>query len=311
MQFVSAEDVERALPFGELVKALRAAFQAEITVPLRHHHTIPVGQDPDATLLLMPAWRQGGAIGVKQVTVFPGNAAKGLPAVNGVYFLVDGETGEPRAVLDGASLTLRRTAAASALAADYLARKDTRRMVMVGAGKLAPNLIRAHVSVRSIEEVQIWNRNPGRAEELAARMQDEPFTVTATDDLEAAVRQADLISCATISTDPLIKGEWLSPGAHLDLVGGFTPLMREADDEALRRAHVFVDTFGGALKEAGDIVDPLERGVISRQDVLADLFALTSDAHGGRGCDDEITLCKLVGTALEDLAAAEMVMDRL
>ncbi len=311
MRLVTADEVNRALAYGDLVEALRDAFRSDIEVPLRHHHTIPGTDGSDATLLLMPAWRRGGAIGVKQVTVFPGNAEKGLPAVNGVYFLVDGGTGEPRAVIDGAALTLRRTAAASALAADYLARHGASRLLMVGAGKLAPGLIRAHATVRPITEVRIWNRTAANAERLADDLADEAFSVVATDDLEAAAGWADVISCATIAREPLIHGAWLQPGCHLDLVGGFTPAMREANDEAVTRTRLFVDTFEGGLKEAGDIVDPLRRGVIRREDVLADLFGLTAGRHPGRCSDDEITLCKLVGTALDDLAAAELLMARL
>ena len=261
-------------------------------------------------LLLMPAWTRDGSdhgfLGVKVVNVFPGNAARGLPSVQGAYLLMRGDTGEPLAVIDGKALTLWRTAAASALAASYLAREDSRRLVMVGAGALAPFLINAHASVRPIAEVSIWNHNAARAEALAEELSGGDFSVRATSDLKAAVRLADIVSCATLSSDPLVWGAWLKPGAHVDLVGAFTPKMRESDDEAVRRARVYVDTRAGALKEAGDIVQPLAARVIEESDIVGDLADLCRNKVGGRASVDEITLFKSVGTALEDLAAAAL-----
>jgi ornithine cyclodeaminase len=262
-------------------------------------------------LLLMPAWRAGAqpVMGTKIVSVFPGNGARHLPAVYGSYVLADGATGQPLAIMDGTALTVWRTAAASALAAGYLARRDAGRLLMVGAGALAPHLIRAHCTARPIRHVSIWNRSPARAEALADGLKGAlpGVTLTVALDLEAAARKADIVSCATIASQPVIAGAWLQPGAHLDLVGGFTPAMREADDEAVQRASLFVDTFTGGLKEAGDIVDPIRRGVISEEDVKADLAGLCRGHHPGRQNGDEITLFKSVGTALEDLAAAELV----
>ena len=175
---------------------------------------------------------------------------------------------------------------------------------MVGAGALAPYLIEAHASVRPIDEVLVWNRNPSRAEELAGKLAGRTYSVAAARDLEAAVRAADLVSCATLSAEPLVKGAWLKPGVHLDLVGGYTPSMRECDDDAVKRAHVFVDTRSGALHEAGDIVQPLEAGVIRESDIRGDLFDLCRGKVEGRKSEEEITLFKSVGTAIEDLAAA-------
>jgi ornithine cyclodeaminase len=178
---------------------------------------------------------------------------------------------------------------------------------MVGAGALAPFLIRAHAAVRHIKRVALWNRNKASAERLAATLRDEPFTVTVTSDLPAAVEEADIVSCATLTSEPLIDGIWLKTGAHLDLVGGFRPSMREANDAAVTRATLFCDTRAGATKEAGDLADPLARGVIQPSDIAADLFDLTRGTHPGRSSADEITLFKSVGTALEDLAAAMLV----
>ncbi len=303
-----AAQVRAATAWPELVEALREAFREGCVLPPRHHHGFDVPGEREATLLLMPAWREGATLGVKVVNIVPGNDARGLPAVSGVYLLFSAVTGQPLALIDGTELTARRTAAASALAADFLARKDARRMVMVGTGRLAPELVAAHASVRPIREVMVWGRNLAKVEALAARLSGElGLKVTASAELEPAVRSADLVSCATTSAEPLVQGAWLAAGTHLDLVGGFTPAMREADDEAVRRSRVWVDTLDGATREAGDIVQPLASGVLARDAVLGDLFGLCRGEVQGRAAPEEITLFKSVGTALEDLAAATLV----
>jgi len=311
MRVISAEDLARILTFPLLIEALRDAFASDVEVPVRHHHSIERPGEPPAMLLLMPAWQKGGSeggfLGVKAVSVYPGNAKRGLPSVSGTYLLMRGDTGEPLAAIDGQALTLWRTAAASALAASYLAREDAHRLVMAGAGALAPYLIEAHASVRPIAEVLIWNHNFARAEALAATLSGRACTVRSTKDIELAVRNADVVSCATLSNDPVVKGAWLKPGAHLDLVGAFTAKMRESDDEAARRATIYVDTRAGAMKEAGDIVQPLAAGIIERSDIAGDLFDLCRGTVVGRTSADEITLFKSVGTALEDLAAAALL----
>ena len=324
MQIISATEIADALTPGLLADALRDGFRTDIDTPLRHHHTIDRTGGEAATLLLMPAWHgrghaettgAAGYIGVKIVSVFPLNAARNLSTVSGSYVLLSGETGQPLALLDGRSLTLWRTAAASGLAAGYLARQDAARLVMVGAGALAPYLIRAHAEARPIAEVAIWNRDPAKAEALAAAMDGDvdgrPIRVRAARDLEAAIGEADVVSAATLSAEPLIRGAWLRPGVHVDLVGGFTPAMREADDEAIRRAAVFVDTRAGACHEAGDIVQPLQSGVLQPDAIRADLFELCRGLKPGRDRADEITLFKSVGTAIEDLVAATLVYERL
>jgi ornithine cyclodeaminase len=245
-------------------------------------------------------------LGCKVVTVFPDNGKANLPAVYGQYLLMSAETGEPLALIEGRTLTAWRTACASALAARYLAREDASHLMIVGAGALAPHLVRAHAAVRPIKRVTIWNRTNANAVKLGFQLAGEGFVADVTDDL-AEVASADIVSCATLAAEPLVRGEWLRPGTHLDLVGGFTPKMREADDEAMRRARVYVDTRGGAMKEAGDIVDPLARGVIADSDIKGDLFGLCRGEEKGRGSVDEITLFKSVGTAIEDLAAAMLV----
>jgi ornithine cyclodeaminase len=308
VRIVSAEEIDRVLTHPALIDALAEASRSDVTVPVRHHHTIPQ-PGSDATLLLMPAWTTSGErfLGCKAVTVFPGNAVRGAPSVRGVYLLMSGETGEPLAAMDGRALTAWRTACASALAARYLAREDASHLLMVGAGALAPHLIRAHRAVRPITRVTLWNRTRGRAVQTAFALAASGIEIDVTDDLEAAVREADIVSCATLSTTPLIRGAWLKKGTHVDLVGGFTPKMREADDATIKRARVHVDTRAGAMKEAGDIVQPLRRRVITANDIQGDLFELCRGKKKGRRRDSEITLFKSVGTALEDLAAAMLV----
>lgn len=311
MRFVPAEAVDSLLDHAGLADAIEAAFDGAVTAPVRHHHRIP-RPGAEATLLLMPAWedRPGGFIGVKIATVFPDNASRGKPSVFGTYLLLDGESGAPLAAIDGVSLTLRRTAAASALASRFLSRPEASRLAIIGAGALAPHLIAAHAAVRPIDSVVIWNRTPGAAERLAAQLDRPGLSVTATDDLESAVRSAGIVSAATLSRAPLVSGAWLAPGTHVDLVGAFTPEMREADDEAIRRATVFVDTRGG-MRESGDIAGPLASGALAEDGVAGDLHDLARGTHPGRRSPDEITLFKSVGNAIEDLAAAVAVWRKL
>ena len=310
MRILSAADVEAALDWDSLVERLRRAFRRGAEVPVRHHHEIVNPGGPEGTLLLMPAWQVGWQIGIKLVTIFPENDSRGLPSVMGAYLLLDGRTGAPIALIDGPMLTVKRTAAASALASSYLSRPDCERLLMIGTGSLAPYLVLAHAAVRPICNVLIWGRTPDKAKRLAKRLERPDFRVAATDDLEAAVRGAHVISCATLSREPLVMGDWLQPGQHLDLVGAFRPDMRESDDAAVRRARVFVDTRAGALTEAGDIVQPIESGALDPADVAGDLFELTRGERAGRRFYDQITLFKSVGTALEDLAAAELAAER-
>ncbi|MBT3398979.1 MAG: ornithine cyclodeaminase family protein [Rhodospirillaceae bacterium] len=316
MQTIDPATVDALLDVPSLVAALHAAFRDGAVTPVRHHHNIPMGTRDDATLLLMPAWDSEVPprhIGVKTVTVHPDNPAQSThqPSVQGVYLLLDGQTGVPRALIDGPALTARRTAAASALASRFLSRPESQRLVMIGTGRLVPDLIVAHCAERPIDHVSVWGRNQANTEKLVHRMFDLGFPVEACTDLEAAVTNADIVSCATTSRTPVFDGAWLTPGTHVDLVGGFRPDMREADDTAIGRARIFVDTRAGAMSEAGDIVQPMESGLITADDIIAELSELCRDEHVGRASVGEITLFKSVGTALEDLAAAELLIDRV
>jgi ornithine cyclodeaminase/alanine dehydrogenase-like protein (mu-crystallin family) len=308
VKILNEQETRRATPFPALIDAIAAMFVSGCEMPLRHHHSVAMPAEPDATLLLMPAWQAGGYIGVKIATVFPGNSGRGEPAINGSYMLFSARDGKPVALIDGAELTARRTAAASALAARYLAREDASHLVMAGTGRLALNLIAAHATVRPIRNVTIWGRDPEKAAKVAAGAAALGFNASHADDLSRALRHADIVSCATLAAAPLVLGEWLRPGIHVDLVGAFKPDMRESDDEAIRKASVFVDTMAGATTEAGDIVQALNSGALERSAIRADLAQLCRGEHTGRSCAAEITLFKSVGAALEDLAGAVLAI---
>ena len=310
MRVFSAEETRDMLPFSALIAALREMFRIGAAAPLRHHHTIRLDGQPDATLLLMPAWNPEGLGGVKVVNVNPGNADMGMPALSSSYLLFDARTGRHLAMLDGGEITNRRTAAASALAASYLARADASRLLVVGAGRVANNLADAFRAVRPIEDVAVWDIDAGLAERLAGRLKGAGFRAEVAVDLEASVAAADIISCATLAIDPLIAGAWLRPGQHLDLIGSFRPHMREADDDAVSRARVYIDT-EGALKESGDLIGPLRSGVLTEEGIAGDLFGLCRGTAPGRSGEEEITLFKATGTALSDLAAATLAYTNL
>jgi ornithine cyclodeaminase/alanine dehydrogenase-like protein (mu-crystallin family) len=310
MLVFDAEATRRALPHPALIEALRARFSAGCEVPPRHVHAL-AGADgqPAGTTLIMPAWVPGGRLGIKTVNVFPGNAALGLPALHATYALFDAATGVPLAQLDGSEITTRRTVAASALAASYLARDDAATLLVVGTGRLAREVPAAMRVVRpGLQRVRIWGRRPDQARALARDWGTRGIDAEPVDELEPAVREADIVSCVTLATAPLVRGDWLAAGAHLDLVGGFTPQMRECDGEAVRRARVWIDT-GEALAKAGDLLQAQAEAAFDPASTQGTLADLCSGRCGGRRSVAEVTLFKSVGTALEDLAAAELAFD--
>ena len=305
MKILSAVDVARLAPYRDIVEALREGFRAGIATPVRHHHEI----SPVSTLLLMPAWSKAWT-GLKTVVVKTDNAALGFPTVQASYLLIENASGATVAMLDGTEITRRRTAAASALAADYLAVRDASTMTLVGAGALGSHFVRAHASVRPIKRVFVFNRTFAKSEALAAEFSKEGFEARAVTDLEAAVRQSDIITCVTTSTAPIVKGVWLKPGAHVDLAGAFKPSMRETDGDVVARSSVYVDTRDGALAEAGDLIQARDEGKFDFADIKGDLFDLCRDKVQGRTSPEEITLFKSAGTAIEDLATAIMVYQK-
>lgn len=310
MQVLDLEATRAALPWPDLIDAIEAMFRSGCTMPLRHHHDVEVPGEANATFLMMPAWVPGRYIGVKVLSVFPDNHLRALPAIFGTYLLSSGKTGEMLMAVEGGELTARRTAATSALAAKYLARPDSRELLVVGTGRLSLNLIQAHASVLPLTRFRIWGRRTEAAEATVAEAQALGYDARAATDLETAVRSADVVSCCTLSSEPLVRGAWLKAGAHLDLIGAFKPTMRESDDEAARRAEIHVDTYEGALHEGGDIVQPLETEMIGRTDIRSELAELVRGERKGRTSPEAITLFKSVGAALEDLAGAILAYER-
>lgn len=308
MIVIDQASTQALMPFEALVPALRSAFQADITVPLRHNHTMQCG-DEQGIILIMPAWDAKQYMGIKTVNIFPANRDKGLPGLHSTYLLFDGTTGQPLANIDGNTITSRRTAAASALAADYLARKDASRLLVVGSGQVAAYLPAAYATVRELSEVMVWNINPDSAQRLVQQLQEQGFNARHIEDIDQGISQADIISCATLSEQPLIKGSQLRAGQHLDLIGSFTPKMIESDAACFAGNAVFVDTDEAPMK-AGDLLEAFKAGSLQPEDIQANLFDLCAGKHAGRSSESEITVFKAVGNALEDLAAAVLVYQR-
>jgi ornithine cyclodeaminase len=302
-----ADDVATTLDYPALIGGLEAAFR-------EGGHGLPrtIHQVPEGLVALMPVWGdQMGA--VKIATVIPANPeVHQLPAVQAQVLLFDRATGSALALVEGGEITRRRTAAASALAASYLARQNAETLLVIGSGALAAYLAAAHAAVRPIRQVKIWGRSAVKAEAAAERLRSTCPTlkIAASLDLAKDAAAADIISCATSASEPVLHGRWISPGTHVDLVGGFSPKARECDDDTVRGARIFVDTFDGALAEAGDLLIPMANGVIGRAQILGDLGGLCRADVQGRTSPDDITLFKSVGAAIEDLTAAQMVLAR-
>ncbi len=287
--YIDSTFIEENTNFAELVEKLKSGFASkEILIPQRHHHDLPNPRtNKETTLLLMPAWNPGKESGVKVVTVNPGNEEFGLPSIQGSYLYLDAVTGVLKAIMEAKSLTAKRTAAASALASSYLSRENASTLLMIGTGALSVNLIKAHASVRPIKEVFIWGRNSSKAEKIGQALTNTEYRVTPILEIEDKISEVDIISCATLSEKPLVLGESLVSGQHIDLVGAYKPNMREADDETIKKASIFLDSFGG-LKESGDIAIPLKEGILNESEIRTDLFELCAGKHGGRNSQNEI-----------------------
>ncbi|MAG76712.1 MAG: ornithine cyclodeaminase [Colwelliaceae bacterium] len=309
--FISAEQINQLLSPIALVDKLQLAFASDIATPLRQHFDIPNPYaERETTLLMMPSWQAGEDIGVKLVTVVPDSYRYDLPSIQGVYVLIDAVKGSVKSIMDAPALTAKRTAAASALASRFMSREDARVLTMVGTGTLAPELIKAHCAVRPIKQVNIWGRKTEKAEQLKNSLSSVlGVELNVIEDLSHAVKVADIISCATLSQTPLIKGAWLQAGQHLDLVGAYRPDMREADDDCILKSRIVVDNYQGACKETGDIKMPLDAGILQREKIVADLFELCRKERVFTRNRQDITLFKSVGHALEDLAAAQLVLE--
>lgn len=296
------------LPFDRLIDALRDMFIKGCVVPQRHTHLIGPPDAPLGTVLIMPAWREDQYLGIKTVNVFPSNTNRQLPGLFSTYILYDATTGAPLAQIDGDEITSRRTAAASALAASYLAPANSSRLLLIGAGRVGRLIPLAYRTVLPIEEVWVWDQMHKQMERAIDDLRSQGIRAKAVTCLPDAVARADVVCCATLATTPVVAGAWLNPLSHLDLIGSFTPQMREADDACFLDAHLFVDT-EEALQKSGDLLGPMSRGVLSAADVRGTLGGLCQATVTGRTASDKRTIFKSVGTALEDLAAAMLVFE--
>ena len=298
--------IENNTNYPALISELKQSFSTNKTiVPQRHHHDFPnpkVGAD--STMLLMPAWYPGKDAGVKVVTVSPENKQFDLPTIQGTYIYLDAENGQIQAILEAKSLTVKRTAATSALASSFLSKENADSLLMIGTGALSVDLIMAHASVRPIKTVYVWGRHFENAKSICGALSDADFTLQPIKNIEDKISEVDIISCATLSKTPLVLGKFLREGQHIDLVGAYKPDMREADDDAIIKSSVYLDTFQSGLKESGDIAIPLQNHTLKKEQIMADLFQLCSGLKEGRRHNKEITLFKSVGHALEDLVAA-------
>ena len=308
MRFVDAAEVRRLLSFPVLIDALEAAHRRPRISVLDGM----MGSEKEL-YFARSAVDAGRFMASKLITSFPANlAGSELPAVQAVCVLFDGADGRPLAVIDGTEVTYWRTAADSGLGARLLAPPNPQTLLVVGAGQMSRWLARAHRTVRpSILRVLIWNRTPARAAEVAASLTQEGIPAEAIADLDAATRLADVITTCTRSHAPLIKGANLKPGTHLDLVGGYTPQTREADDEAARRAIVFVDRRESAFHGVGDILSPIASGAIREADVQGDLYDLVPGKIAGRRSPTDITFFKNAGGGHLDLMTCEVVYGQL
>ncbi|XP_062149690.1 protein SAR DEFICIENT 4-like [Alnus glutinosa] len=313
--FISTESLHSLLSHETLIHHLQsslATVSSTLQTPIRQSYAV----SPSSSLLLMPSWSLSPSlpyVGVKLVTYFPQNSSLNLPGVHASYVLFSSTTGQTLASMDGTVLTLYRTSCVSGLASKILARDDSETLVMIGAGALAPHLIKAHLSARpSLRRVIIWNRTTEKARKLAEEMQEnggfDGVSFESNRCLEEIVGLGDIVSCATNSETALVKGGSLKAGAHLDLVGSFKHCMRECDDEAIRRGRVFVDN-EAALEESGELVGAFERGVIEKGDIAGNLLELIKGEKVGRSNSGEITVFKSVGSAVVDILASQLVYE--
>lgn len=299
---IKSDFLDNELTPSLVIDTLKKGFgEGEVVTPLRHHHDF----SPDGTLLLMPSWKQEKYLGLKIITTCSENLGRGLPSIQGKYLLFSAVDGRLIAEVDAPTLTNIRTAAASALVASYLARENCEVLLMIGTGSLAPYLIKAHLTVRSFNKILIWGRREEKALELQENL-DVDVDVEVVPDIDEACVRAHLISAATLSSEPLIKGACVEAGTHVDLVGSYKPNMREADDDLIRKASVYIDTMD-ALNETGDLVIPIQNRILDIGDITT-LHQLCAHNASSRR-EEEITVFKSVGHASEDLMAATLAYD--
>lgn len=309
MKLIDADQVNRSLQFPALIEALDQGFAQDFGMPQRQVFSLSPDPAKHDGFAVLPAWNQD-VIGVKAFTYFPDNAAQGYASLYSKILLFSREHGVPLAMVDGTSVTYWRTAAVSALASRYLSRSDSRKLLLLGTGKLAMPLVLAHLAVRQITQVFLWGRNAVKVAELKQRLTlllpQHEFVVV--EDLAACAGQADIIVSATGSPAPVLSGAWIAAGTHVDLLGNHSPKGRECDSELIQKSSVFVDSLQNVLNEAGELLIPIQEGVFDPSQIRAELADLCRKQVTGRSTAQEITLFKSVGTALSDLIAAHLVL---
>ena len=308
MIYIDAKSVMSLYSYSELTKRLLQAH----TKPTDIIEDLLLSSDNQGLedhFFLRTAWQKNHFLGSKVVTIFPKNRdPAGPPSIQALYTLFDGISGTPLCCIDGTALTALKTATDSALAADLLARNDVKTMLMIGAGALAVHLIEAHCRLRpSLEKIMIWNRTSTRCQTVIKMLNTIGIDVQQIHSLDNAIAQADLISSATSTSTPIIKGKFLKPGCHVDLVGSYTKAHREADNEAILRSSVFVDSRKMTVDVVGEITSPIEQGVLKPAEIKADLYdAIATDQFKRNDCN-EITLFKNAGGGHLDLMMAHIL----
>jgi ornithine cyclodeaminase/alanine dehydrogenase len=315
MRVISRKDLESILTMEEVIEAVEVAFtdhaRGRWVIPSRTHFTLPEGIVLYMPSFLSPGEGVEGILGAKVVSVFPGNPEKGLPLIYGLYLLYDPPTGRPLALIDGVYLTGVRTGAASAVATKYLSRSDSRALGIIGTGVQAGFHLMAILAVREIEVCYLFDVIEGRARKFAEDYSDKlGVNLEVLSSADEVAGKSDVVVTTTTSATPVFSGSSLRKGTHLNVIGTFTPETREVDSEAVKKACLFVDSYEGALSEAGDLLIPMKEGIISREDIRAELSEVVSGIMPGRTSEDEITLFKSVGFAIADAAVARLAYDR-
>jgi len=313
MQIISAQQVDQVLDFPPLINALQQGFAKDFSMPPRQ--VWPLTPGSAEAFALLPAWTDQ-VIAVKAFSYFPDNPqlqlATPLPALHASILLYRRDNGVPLAWVEGSSVTCWRTAAVSALASRYLARPDSRTLLLLGSGRLALPLLQAHLAEHDLQKLLLWGRNQAAVSQLCRKVQQlyPRLQVQVVQDINEACQQADIIVAATGSPTPLLFGSHIPLGCHVDLLGNHSPQQRECDTELVKRASVYVDGRNNVLNEAGELLIPMAEQQFSANDIRAELAELCRRNQSARQYRDEITLFKSVGTALSDLLCAELVLQR-
>ena len=306
MKYFDMKAIQTALPYPLLVEALAQGLQQFAQTPARSFFS--PNQDASC-VMIMPAWRPHQMMGVKLVSVWPENNAKGESAVSAVYVVISCLDGRPLAVLDGTELTLRRTAAAAALAAKRLARENSETLAVLGTGSLSVPLVQAHTDTMRLKNVLVWGRQFHKTQRVVKQLKELGIEVRAMGDLEETLALSDVVAVATTATEPFLKADWVKPGTHISLVGAFTPQMAEAEPVLMARAQLFADCRASVLEKGGEVFQAIKQGLVLDSDIIADLAELTAQSDRNWRHDGQaITVFKSVGFALLDLIAAEVVM---